>query len=122
MKNLKGKDHSGDLCVSRRKVLKTDLTRKCVRGLHPAGQEWVPVASSYEHGNDPLASIKGTEFLPTEQLSASQERLFSMKSRSKMLLSSEIKRKQICNVLSGEINTVTCNKDTVNICNLLENK
>jgi hypothetical protein len=60
----KGRDHSEDISLGGRKILKWMLgnrVRGC--GLDSSASELGPVTGSCEHGNEPLGSIKSEEFL-----------------------------------------------------------
>jgi hypothetical protein len=61
---LKGRDHSKDLGVNGRIILKWILGKWCVRcGLNSSGSEKGLVAGSCQHGNEPTIFMKGGKHL-----------------------------------------------------------
>jgi hypothetical protein len=64
LENLKARDHSEDLSVDGRMILKFMLGKYCVGcGLVSPASGYGPVVGSCELGNEPSGSIKGGEFL-----------------------------------------------------------
>jgi hypothetical protein len=54
--NVKGRDHSENLDVDEKIILEWILRKLWVI------VDWMHLAGSYEHGNEPSGSIKGREF------------------------------------------------------------
>jgi hypothetical protein len=71
--SLKEKGHFEDLGIDR-----SQKNRKEGCGLDSSGPRWAPVEGSCEHNYEPSTSINAGNFLTTEQLLASQERLCSI--------------------------------------------
>lgn len=61
---LKEKDHSEEIVVDGRVLLKWILSRRMSRcGLDSSGSEWGPVTCGREHGSGPWGSIHDEEFI-----------------------------------------------------------
>jgi hypothetical protein len=61
--SLRGTEKSRELDVDRRIILKWIIGKSGCHGLDSSGSGQGPVASSYEHGNEPFGSVRGGQFL-----------------------------------------------------------